>query len=91
MFMCLGLFGSACEQFNRHALQREVVLDIAGFGFVCCFFVFTQSFFLFRDAFLDLPAVGAVFVHFHFRKHGLRVIRQMAGGFTHFVLGWFLR
>ena len=30
---------------------------------------------------------AAVFVHFHRREHGLRVIRQVAGGFIHFILG----
>ena len=46
-----------------------------------------QLFLQFGDAGFDFLAVGAVFVHFHWRKHGLRVIRQMAGGLIHFLLG----
>jgi hypothetical protein len=43
--------------------------------------VIGQLLFQFGDAGFELFALLAVFVHFHFRKHALHVIRQVAGGF----------
>jgi galactokinase len=49
--------------------------------------VVSQLFLQFGDAGFDFLAVGAVFVHFHFRKRAFRILRRMPGDFIHFLLG----